>query len=60
MKSKRFRKQQTFVTEVTPAILEEVYNNMTDEEFIECQFPTLQRVGVMRAGESFGEIALTK
>ncbi|CAD8098682.1 unnamed protein product [Paramecium sonneborni] len=60
MKSKRFKKQTTFFTETNQVLLDEVYANMTDAEFLECQYPTLQKVGLMKAGDSFGEIALTK
>lgn len=34
--SKRLKKKTTFFTETNPALLDEVYNNMTDAEFIEC------------------------
>ncbi|CAK74478.1 unnamed protein product (macronuclear) [Paramecium tetraurelia] len=60
MKSKKFKKQATFFTETNQVLMDEVYAKMTDAEFIECQFPTLQKVGQMKAGDSFGEIALTK
>lgn len=58
--SKRLRKKTTFFTETNPVLIDEVYNNMTDAEYLECQFPSLNKVGQMKAGDSFGEIALTK
>ena len=60
MKSQRFKKKSTFFTEANQIHLDEVYANMTDAEFLECQHPTLYKVGQMKAGDSFGEIALTK
>ena len=33
---------------------------MTDKEFIETKFSDFIQVGEMKAGDSFGEIALTK
>ncbi|CAD8056497.1 unnamed protein product [Paramecium primaurelia] len=50
-------KAQAFITQVT---LDDIFATMTDKEFLETQFPTLQKVGEINSGESFGEIALTK
>ncbi|CAD8154214.1 unnamed protein product [Paramecium octaurelia] len=50
-------KPQAFITQVT---LNDIFATMTDKEFLDTQFPTLQKVGQINAGESFGEIALTK
>ncbi|CAD8180976.1 unnamed protein product [Paramecium octaurelia] len=60
MKSKRLKKQETFVTETNQVHLDEVYAKMTDAEYLDCQFPTLQKVSQMKSGDNFGEIALTK
>ncbi|CAK85842.1 unnamed protein product (macronuclear) [Paramecium tetraurelia] len=60
LKSKRFKKQETFVTETNQVHLDEVYAKMTDAEYLDCQFPTLQKVSQMKSGDNFGEIALTK
>ncbi|CAD8091021.1 unnamed protein product [Paramecium sonneborni] len=55
-KSKKMR-TQAFITQVT---LDDIFATMTDNQFLETQFPTLQKVGQINSGESFGEIALTK
>ncbi|CAK76689.1 unnamed protein product (macronuclear) [Paramecium tetraurelia] len=56
MKNKK-NKPQAFITQVT---LNDIFATMTDKEFLDTQFPTLQKVGQINSGESFGEIALTK
>ncbi|CAD8065777.1 unnamed protein product [Paramecium primaurelia] len=50
-------KHQAFVTQVT---LDDIFATMTDQEYLDTQFPTLTKVGIINSGESFGEIALTK